>query len=189
MFFLLSRICLRWMWSLTDTVVWTWLASGSSTLRTAKWPQSSRNGPWSDFRLHPNLTLVYWTASWLWVSWTKWMNEWVVNEWIPLPVLQSVYSYQSCCQRQVFMTWLSSAQCNRGCVTWVSDTYWWEHIHQHHPFAPCLLRSLSHLSLGSFVQHEWKNMILISSGPFHVHASCSQRGVNWHMTCLRTDTS
>ena len=73
---LLSRICLRWMWSLTDSVVWTWLASGSSTLRIAKWPPSSRNGPWSGCRPPRNLTLVYWTASWPWVSLTnEWRNE------------------------------------------------------------------------------------------------------------------
>lgn len=64
---LAHRICLPWMWSLTDTAVWTWPALGSSTRRTARWPPSLRNGPWSDCRLRPNLTLVYWTASWPWV--------------------------------------------------------------------------------------------------------------------------
>lgn len=70
----LSRICLRWMLSHTDTVVWTWLALGSWTPKTVKWLLSSKSGRWKDFRLHPNLTLVYWTASWLWVLSPEWLN-------------------------------------------------------------------------------------------------------------------
>lgn len=92
---LLPRICLHWTWSLTDTVVWTWQASGYSTQRAAKWPPLSRNGPWSDCRLHPNLTLVYWTASWPWVLRTKWMRGESMNDSVV-------------CQQSVFMASICS---------------------------------------------------------------------------------
>lgn len=69
-----SRICLRWTLSHTDTVVWTWLALGSWTPKTVKWLLSSKSGRWKDFRLRPNLTLVYWTASWLWVLSPEWLT-------------------------------------------------------------------------------------------------------------------
>lgn len=110
--FLLSRICLRWTSSLTDTVVWTWLASGSSTPRTAKWPPSLRNGPWSDCRLRLNLTLVYWTASWPWV-----------NERLSPCVRLSVFSVQ-----------LHTAIVSNSCI---ADVSWWEY--KHCPFALILV--------------------------------------------------